>query len=176
MGNKTQGKAIKDPQTEIALEKTIRKASDEPNSSSVSDHGAKAEIALEKTIRKASDEPNSSSVSDHGAKAEIALEKTIRKASDQPNISSVSDHGAKAEIALEKTIRKASDQPNISSVSDHGAQAEPVFIMFMEIGFSQAEQMEKEARKALPDYQFEIKNDLAGLPRTAILIGANYQI
>jgi len=41
--------------------------------------------------------------------------------------------------------------------------------MFMEIGFSQAEIMEKEARAAFPDYEFEIKNDLAGLPRTAIL-------
>lgn len=41
--------------------------------------------------------------------------------------------------------------------------------LFMEIGFSQVEIMEKEARAAFPDYHFEIKNDLAGLPRTAIL-------
>ena len=41
--------------------------------------------------------------------------------------------------------------------------------MFMEIGFSQAEQIEKEAREVFPDYDFEIKNDLAGLARTAIL-------
>ena len=43
-------------------------------------------------------------------------------------------------------------------------------VMFMEIGFSQAETMEKEARAAFPDYKFEIKNDLAGLPRTAVLM------
>lgn len=41
--------------------------------------------------------------------------------------------------------------------------------LFMEIGFSQAEQIETEARAAFPDYEFEIKNDLAGLPRTAVL-------
>jgi len=42
--------------------------------------------------------------------------------------------------------------------------------LFMEIGFSQAETIEKEARTAFPDYDFEIKTDLAGLPRTAILM------
>ncbi|MGE3278508.1 MAG: peptide chain release factor N(5)-glutamine methyltransferase [Candidatus Altimarinota bacterium] len=41
--------------------------------------------------------------------------------------------------------------------------------LFMEIGFSQAERMEKEARAAFPEYHFEIKHDLAGLPRTAVL-------
>lgn len=69
-----------------------------------------------------------------------------------------------------RTIRKASGQSNLSSDSDHEAQAEPVFTMFMEIGFSQAEQIEKEAKEAFPDYQVVIKNDLAGLPRTAILL------
>lgn len=44
-----------------------------------------------------------------------------------------------------------------------------VAALFMEIGFSQAEQIEREARAAFPDYEFEIKNDLAGLPRTAVL-------
>lgn len=44
-----------------------------------------------------------------------------------------------------------------------------VAALFMEIGFSQAETMEREARSAFPEYKFEIKNDLAGLPRTAIL-------
>lgn len=41
--------------------------------------------------------------------------------------------------------------------------------LFMEIGFSQVEIMEREAKAAFPDYEFAIKNDLAGLPRTAIL-------
>jgi release factor glutamine methyltransferase len=41
--------------------------------------------------------------------------------------------------------------------------------LFMEIGFSQAKTMESEARSAFPKHHFEIKNDLAGLPRTAIL-------
>ncbi|MDP3975690.1 MAG: peptide chain release factor N(5)-glutamine methyltransferase [bacterium] len=42
--------------------------------------------------------------------------------------------------------------------------------LFMEIGFSQAEQMEKEAKAAFPNHQFELKTDLAGLPRMAILL------
>lgn len=41
--------------------------------------------------------------------------------------------------------------------------------LFMEIGFSQVESISKEAREAFPEYHFEIKNDLAGLPRTAVL-------
>jgi len=41
--------------------------------------------------------------------------------------------------------------------------------LFMEIGFSQIDQMSEEARKAFPSYAFEIRQDLAGLPRTAIL-------
>ncbi|MDF2379540.1 MAG: peptide chain release factor N(5)-glutamine methyltransferase [Candidatus Gracilibacteria bacterium] len=41
--------------------------------------------------------------------------------------------------------------------------------LYMEIGFSQAEQMEKEATKAFPQLKYELKNDLAGLPRTAVL-------
>jgi len=41
--------------------------------------------------------------------------------------------------------------------------------MFMEIGFSQVESITKEAQEAFPAYHFEVKNDLAGLPRTAIL-------
>jgi len=42
--------------------------------------------------------------------------------------------------------------------------------LYMEIGFSQAEQIKKEASDAFPDYLVEIKNDLAGLPRTLIII------
>lgn len=45
--------------------------------------------------------------------------------------------------------------------------------MYMEIGFSQAEKIEKEAQKAFPDYKIEIKDDLAGLPRTAIISRPN---
>lgn len=41
--------------------------------------------------------------------------------------------------------------------------------LFMEIGFSQAEAITKEAKVVFPDYEFTIKNDLAGLPRTAII-------
>jgi len=44
-----------------------------------------------------------------------------------------------------------------------------VAYLFMEIGFSQAEQMEKEAREAFPEMRYVLKHDLAGLPRTAIL-------
>lgn len=41
--------------------------------------------------------------------------------------------------------------------------------LFMEIGFSQAEKIEQEARNAFPEMHYELKNDLAGLPRTAVL-------
>ncbi len=42
--------------------------------------------------------------------------------------------------------------------------------LFMEIGFSQAEVMTKEIKKYFPDFHMEIKNDLAGLSRLAILL------
>ncbi|MDP2691892.1 MAG: peptide chain release factor N(5)-glutamine methyltransferase [bacterium] len=41
--------------------------------------------------------------------------------------------------------------------------------LFMEIGFSQTEDMERECQKAFLEMKLEIKSDLAGLPRTAIL-------
>jgi len=41
--------------------------------------------------------------------------------------------------------------------------------LFMEIGFSQVETISRQAQEAFPEYEFTIKNDLAGLPRTAIL-------
>jgi release factor glutamine methyltransferase len=41
--------------------------------------------------------------------------------------------------------------------------------LFMEIGFSQVELISQQAQEAFPEYEFSIKNDLAGLPRTAIL-------
>lgn len=47
--------------------------------------------------------------------------------------------------------------------------------LLMEIGFSQAEIIEKECREAFPDYHFEIKEDLAGLARTAVLSTPNRQ-
>lgn len=50
------------------------------------------------------------------------------------------------------------------STLDHRLQA-----LFMEIGFSQVEAISQECMEAFPDYQLEIKNDLAGLPRTAVL-------
>lgn len=46
----------------------------------------------------------------------------------------------------------------------------PVAALFMEIGFCQQESMEKEAKEAFPNADLKIKNDLAGLPRTAMLI------
>jgi release factor glutamine methyltransferase len=45
-----------------------------------------------------------------------------------------------------------------------------VAALFMEIGFSQVETISKQAQEAFPDYEFTIKNDLAGLPRTAVLL------
>jgi release factor glutamine methyltransferase len=41
--------------------------------------------------------------------------------------------------------------------------------MAMEIGFSQAEQIEKELKQTFPEYSTTIKNDLAGLARCAII-------
>jgi len=41
--------------------------------------------------------------------------------------------------------------------------------LFMEIGFSQAEQIMKEATDAFPDHEVTLKEDLAGLPRTVII-------
>lgn len=45
----------------------------------------------------------------------------------------------------------------------------PIAAMFMEIGFSQAEAVEKEARKIFPAHDIIIKNDLRGLPRIMVV-------
>lgn len=48
-----------------------------------------------------------------------------------------------------------------------------VAAMFMEIGFSQAEAISKEVKKTFPEHQLQIKNDLRGFPRMAILLDGN---
>lgn len=44
-----------------------------------------------------------------------------------------------------------------------------VAALFMEIGFSQVELISQQAQEAFPNCELNIKNDLAGLPRTAVL-------